>query len=1073
MQNETSTPFAVTRDSFGCPVLSLAAGIFDAGQDPLALAEFLKKPGRGPNLDGETIREALKLARDNKKKWDDSAESRNLDHAGLIVRLQALWEREGRSAHDPKEVEAYLAVLGHTWDDPALCDRQKRNYLKVAQEIPDEAARSGKAGIKLMAEIATIPYPSKQCLCMLSTVMQVETAATIRRGIKAVKRAFCKGQSETKALGAASKAMYGDSGTEGERKLLKVAKKLTRKLGRISEVLAGSGVARREETQEETASKRGHRKYPREASAEQGAEQVPRPVPDPVPRPGQRPTAAPSAATGRPVAPDDSAKDDPKDFAADAEFDADSMNDEPEDSMEAAAAEAHEAEVDEAEADEAEADEAEADEAGADEAGADEAEADEVEANADESEPELDAPEPESPEPDEPELVRPEPALRPEQLYPYQHFIATSYPFEAYDLTDAERDACEIITLVTHVIQWTKPVLDLRYDLDRYKNFEDRLQLHLCRVCEVLGDAAERVQPMLKNLAQQGEAELENLFQQTGKDPAASKTPRYDTFVPPHLIENMPLDIVDEPELPMSYLTLNVLAPYEEKNPFKEKGTLCVRVFYYLALLKVLRQKILDFEPRASDSRQALYPALAYQLERALEDLGGYLIRVRGLCYIEGQRALEQEAEWEEEQQQIEEQKKLTQSRILILGDDAISSHYSKIGTILCGRHVAISMVVAQVIIAVGLQGTGKTQGAALLRETLHLPLPGLGVVPQGKKSISFEVDFNKGSTRRCSLSGIFPSPYPEHRQQLKGLFDFEQIVAFPKIDVMVLPGQIDHYRSQFQNVYGEQHERLILHEMGFDPSEMNSLFYRLMLPIGTRGNGQAHTQARSLLDSIIGNMGLGCHPEKLFAEFIKAKFPGVNQAAFRAQFELIKKLTRPGEYMIDRLKGNAPLVVLMESRNLGPQRLLSLEVAIMAALSAILRDGSHPLRWFFMHELGKQALHEIIAPYLIERAAEVRHNECSYYLETQQTGFLPRELVALCTGILQCKTTNQLDYQLLQQLFYAFQGIPFRHIAELRPGSAYMAFHQANDPAFRDRAFLAHLRATATWAGGETLRML
>ena len=77
---------------------------------------------------------------------------------------------------------------------------------------------------------------------------------------------------------------------------------------------------------------------------------------------------------------------------------------------------------------------------------------------------------------------------------------------------------------------------------------------------------------------------------------------------------------------------------------------------------------------------------------------------------------------------------------------------------------------------------------------------------------------------------------------------------------------------------------------------------------------------------------------------------------------------------------------------------------------------------------------------------------------------------MALCTGILQCKTTSQVDYRILQELFYAFQHVPFHQIANLVAGWAYLGFHNANDPQFRDRAFLAHLRATATWAGGETL---
>ena len=33
-------------------------------------------------------------------------------------------------------------------------------------------------------------------------------------------------------------------------------------------------------------------------------------------------------------------------------------------------------------------------------------------------------------------------------------------------------------------------------------------------------------------------------------------------------------------------------------------------------------------------------------------------------------------------------------------------------------------------------------------------------------------------------------------------------------------------------------------------------------------------------------------HPEKFFAEFIRAKFPDVNKPAFRAQFQLIKDIT-------------------------------------------------------------------------------------------------------------------------------------------------------------------------------------
>ncbi len=36
-----------------------------------------------------------------------------------------------------------------------------------------------------------------------------------------------------------------------------------------------------------------------------------------------------------------------------------------------------------------------------------------------------------------------------------------------------------------------------------------------------------------------------------------------------------------------------------------------------------------------------------------------------------------------------------------------------------------------------------------------------------------------------------------------------------------------------------------------------------------------------------------------------------------------------------------------------------------------------------------------------------------------------------------------------------------------------YLGFQQASDPQFRNRAFFTQLRATATWAGGETVSLV
>ncbi len=83
---------------------------------------------------------------------------------------------------------------------------------------------------------------------------------------------------------------------------------------------------------------------------------------------------------------------------------------------------------------------------------------------------------------------------------------------------------------------------------------------------------------------------------------------------------------------------------------------------------------------------------------------------------------------------------------------------------------------------------------------------------------------------------------------------------------------KIPAYRKLFQQTYGEQHERLLLHQIGFDPSEQTSLFYRSMLSVGTDGNGKTKTQARALFESIIGNHG-----------------PGFRHLTYRQIMELVK----------------------------------------------------------------------------------------------------------------------------------------------------------------------------------------
>ena len=163
---------------------------------------------------------------------------------------------------------------------------------------------------------------------------------------------------------------------------------------------------------------------------------------------------------------------------------------------------------------------------------------------------------------------------------------------------------------------------------------------------------------------------------------------------------------------------------------------------------------------------------------------------------------------------------------------------------------------------------------------------------------------------------------------------------------------------------------------------------------------------------------------------------------------------------------------VILESRDVGPNCLLPLEVAMFSAFSGVLRDGTNPLRWIIVHEMVKQGLHELVAPYLVESGTDVRHFMTSYLFETQKISFLPTALVGLATGIIHFKGIDQQDYRRLQELFCAFQHLPFKYISELPDGVAFMAFLKVSDPQLANRVIKVYFRPSATWAGGETMRV-
>src|SRR5579883_107427 len=216
-----------------------------------------------------------------------------------------------------------------------------------------------------------------------------------------------------------------------------------------------------------------------------------------------------------------------------------------------------------------------------------------------------------------------------------------------------------------------------------------------------------------------------------------------------------------------------------------------------------------------------------------------------------------------------------------------------------------------------------------------------------------------------------------------------------------------------------------------------------------------------------MANHGVGHPPKKLLDALLKAKLPGVNARFLGNQFTLIEGLTSAGEHARSVLDEEALVVVLLEGLDLGPDRIVPIEVALLHALSQ--RTASDPHRWFILHELAKRIGNEELVRLLLEATGELRHRPISWLLETHYIKQLPAELVQKMSGILQFKCTSHEDFQKLKELCWMFRGVDFERISRLPRGVCYGAFRTATDPLLMRTAQELNIRPSTVWAKGET----
>ena len=323
--------------------------------------------------------------------------------------------------------------------------------------------------------------------------------------------------------------------------------------------------------------------------------------------------------------------------------------------------------------------------------------------------------------------------------------------------------------------------------------------------------------------------------------------------------------------------------------------------------------------------------------------------------------------------------------------------------------------------------------------------------------------DCHKGQGRIPLLCGLYPNPYPEQWRVLRQVYGVqfaEALAAFPYVNLAILPGTAERYRQRYPELV--EAGRIGLHEIEFAPQEQTAFFYRLLLSRGDRGQRQGADAGAERAGEHHRQPGGGAGPGAGVGGVQEGEAAGGGGGAGADQVHPAAD-QQDGRHLIDLLEDPAPLAVVLESDDLGPGLILPLEVAILSALSKRLRSGGNPLRWFIFHEMVKQLLHDIVAPYLIESGARgaargvlVLVRDAADRVHAEAAGVAgdgdraqpwgePAGLSPRCRRCSRCSSR-----------------VPFRLIGGLPDRQAYMGFQRVSDPRLRGLAFPVRLRPSA-----------
>lgn len=622
---------------------------------------------------------------------------------------------------------------------------------------------------------------------------------------------------------------------------------------------------------------------------------------------------------------------------------------------------------------------------------------------------------------------------------PSTFVLAVPYPIDIPDPTPAEVLSGALIVSMTHIHSAAEKVVSL-FDHPHYLKVHPALHHALWRASAEFFAAKQQLEPMFEEAAAGGEAQLLALRQ----DPCHPLSDYYPLAIPP-----------PPGAAAMTHVVYHLVDPTGERAPNEAER----QIRHLLGLYRHFDQAIYDWV-RAFGTDPHVAPDLGYQLLRTLQEASSESINLKMEVFPQAQAYQQTLAITAVEAQQ---RRQLSEAHLTVLGEATLPPQYGLFG-LMNGAPVGVSFTTAQVMLMLGSQGFGKSHMQALLRELLHLRLPGLNRLVKELRSITLLANWELGTGNMQFLRGLDPNPSAAARARLQQEFGIEYAgnVAFLRQRLICLPGMEQHYSAGLPDLTERGLEVIpgLLHE-----TEIVEDMAMLM----NLSEGSDRPAYQRFIDERIGQLGPDATPARLIREVQRSKLPLSSQGILIGRLAQLLRVTSKYERFGPLIEDNVPQFVLFESAYLPRELLLPLQIALVNAVVRLLRKmGLH--LWVFLDEMVKYGYSPSMLRFLKRLAAEVRHRSVSLCCGGQTMHDLPAELLSLVTVAVLFRLASPAELRRWAESVPGYSGMRHPEVLALAMGEALIASVRSTTGRCTQRAERVQLRDALHDPVGESL---